>query len=250
MIAGVVHLVELVPAAEFGADRIPQELEHLDALLVADAVGAAHVAREILVDLGIAEILGRGRQIDQCRGHDLLHDLLHPPIGVAREHAIARARLRVRQHRAVDPRRGIERHGVGQRPEQIPPGDDLAQHRLVAAELVAAGGAQRLGDHAHQEIELDRQPRAALELVAGEEARLREEDLQLVEVAVQEHVLPWNERVVEHEDGVVLVEARRQRIVVGRAHHARHHLVGGAAEQLHARRIHRRDEHDREVGYR
>ena len=65
---------------------------------------------------------------------------------------------------------------------------------------------------------------------------------------MQQHVLPGDERVVEHEDRIVLVEARRQRIVVGRAHDARHHLVGGAAEQLHARRVHRRDEHHRQVG--
>src|SRR5262245_33153129 len=31
VVAGVVHLVELVAAAELRADRIPQQLEHLDA---------------------------------------------------------------------------------------------------------------------------------------------------------------------------------------------------------------------------
>ena len=65
---------------------------------------------------------------------------------------------------------------------------------------------------------------------------------------MQQHVFPGNEDIVEHEDRVVLVEARRQRIVERRAHHARRHLVGGAAEQFHARRIHRRDEHHREIG--
>ncbi len=65
---------------------------------------------------------------------------------------------------------------------------------------------------------------------------------------MQQHVLPGDERVVEHEDRIVLVEARRQRIVERRAHDARHHLVGGAAEQLHAGRIHRRDEHHRQIG--
>ena len=65
---------------------------------------------------------------------------------------------------------------------------------------------------------------------------------------MQQHVLPGDERVIEHEDRIVLVEPRRQRIVVGRAHDARLHLVGGAAEQLHAGRVHRRDEHDRQIG--
>ena len=65
---------------------------------------------------------------------------------------------------------------------------------------------------------------------------------------MQQHVFPGDEDIVEHEDRVVLVEARRQRIVERRSHHARRHLVGGAAEQFHARRIHRRDEHHREIG--
>src|SRR5436305_16688 len=38
VVAGVVHLVELVPAAKLRADRVPQELHYLDALLVIDAV--------------------------------------------------------------------------------------------------------------------------------------------------------------------------------------------------------------------
>src|SRR5215469_7911017 len=36
MAAGIIHLVELVARAEFGADRVPQELHDLDALLVVD----------------------------------------------------------------------------------------------------------------------------------------------------------------------------------------------------------------------
>src|SRR5215472_14197798 len=59
VVAGVVALVELVAGTELGADRVPQELHDLDALLVADAVRAAHVAGEVLVDLGVLEILCR-----------------------------------------------------------------------------------------------------------------------------------------------------------------------------------------------
>ena len=59
MVAGVVHLIEFVAAAELGADRVPQELHHLDALLVADAVRATHIFREIFVDVGVLEVLGR-----------------------------------------------------------------------------------------------------------------------------------------------------------------------------------------------
>ena len=47
VVAGVVALVELVASAELGADRIPQELHHLDALLVVDAVASrAHSAQD------------------------------------------------------------------------------------------------------------------------------------------------------------------------------------------------------------
>src|SRR5947207_4813813 len=47
MAAGVIHLVELVPRPELAADRVPQELHDLDALLVVDAVGAADVAGKV-----------------------------------------------------------------------------------------------------------------------------------------------------------------------------------------------------------
>ena len=65
MAAGIVHLVELVAGAELGADGVPQKLHDLDALLVVDAVRAAHIARQIFVDLGILEVARMRRQIDQ-----------------------------------------------------------------------------------------------------------------------------------------------------------------------------------------
>src|SRR5262245_28363549 len=59
VVAGVVAFVELVTAAEFGADRVPEKLHDLDALLVIDAMRAAHIAREVFVDRRILEVLGR-----------------------------------------------------------------------------------------------------------------------------------------------------------------------------------------------
>src|SRR3954447_19619422 len=67
--AGIVHLIELVARAELGADRIPQHLHDLDALLVIDAVGAADVAREILVDVGVLEVAGMRGEVDQTGGN-------------------------------------------------------------------------------------------------------------------------------------------------------------------------------------
>ena len=69
----------------------------------------------------------------------------------------------------------------------------------------------------------------------------------LLEVAVHEHVFPGDEDVVEHEDGVVFVQARRQRVVERAAEHGGAVFVGDAAQQLHARRVGRHDEDRREL---
>src|SRR5262249_37522088 len=98
VVTGVVHLVELVAAAELGADGVPQQLHHLDALFVADAVRTTHVLREILVDVGIFEVLRRRRKINERRGDDFLHDLLDPAVGIAGEDAVARAGVQVGEH--------------------------------------------------------------------------------------------------------------------------------------------------------
>src|SRR2546423_11987926 len=47
---------------------------------------------------------------------------------IAGPDAIARAGFQVGQHRAVDPGRGASGHRVGQRPEQIAPGDRSEEH--------------------------------------------------------------------------------------------------------------------------
>jgi hypothetical protein len=60
---------------------------------------------------------------------------------------------------------------------------------------------------------------------------------------MDDDVLPGNEGVVEDENGVVLVEAGGERIVPGRAGGRGGKLVGGAADQLDARRVHGGDEH-------
>src|SRR5262249_30301380 len=54
--ARVVHLIELMACAEFTADRIPQQLHHLDPRLVVDAARSAHVFLKVFVDLGILEV--------------------------------------------------------------------------------------------------------------------------------------------------------------------------------------------------
>ena len=86
-------------------------------------------------------------------------------------------------------------------------------------------------------------PRAALHGEAVDEARARIELLQALDVAMDEHVLPGDEGVVEHEDGVVLVEAAGQRIVPRRSGRGGRQLVGGPADELDAGRVHGCHEH-------
>ena len=139
-------------------------------------------------------------------------------------------------------------HGVGQRPEQVAPADRLADLGLHAAEGFDAGGARGLVEQPADEIELHGDARAALQREAVDEAGARIERLQPLDVAMDDDVLPGDEGVVEHEDGVVLVEAGGERIVPGRAGGGGGQLVGGAADQLDARRVHRRDEHHHHAG--
>ena len=96
------------------------------------------------------------------------------------------------------------------------------------------------------EVELDREPRAAVHDEARQEAGAREKIVGLLHVAVDEDVLPGHQHLVEDEHRVVLVEPARQRIVEGAAHRGRRHLVGCAADELHARRIGRDHEDDGE----
>ena len=102
---------------------------------------------------------------------------------------------------------GVAGHGIGQRPEQIAPADHLADLRLHAAEGLHPGRARSLTSSPAMKSSFTAKPRAALEGEAVGKARARIELLQPLDVAMDEHVLPGDEGVVEDEDGVVLVEA-------------------------------------------
>ncbi len=77
---------------------------------------------------------------------------------------------------------------------------------------------------------------------ARQEAGARKEIIGLLDVAIDEDVLPGHQHLVHDEHGVVLVDPARQRIVEGRTHHRRLHFVRRAADELHARRIGRHHE--------
>src|SRR6516225_4452388 len=112
--AGIIHLIELVTRAEFAADRVPQELHDLDALLVIDAVRAAHIFGEAAVDFGIFEIADMRRQVDQARGDHLFDDVAHRRIGFRHEQPVGGRAARIGKDGAVDPRHRVAGHGIRQ----------------------------------------------------------------------------------------------------------------------------------------
>ena len=71
------------------------------------------------------------------------------------------------QHRPVHPGRGVARHRLGQAPEQVAVGDDLADADLLAAIVLRAGRLQRLHHQPGDELQLDRQAGAAVEQARG-----------------------------------------------------------------------------------
>ncbi|MCY1227186.1 hypothetical protein D9M72_394480 [compost metagenome] len=235
-------------SAELRAGRVPEQFHDLDALDVPHIVRAADILRQVAVDLGIAEVTHGGRQVDQPRGNHLADRLDDTRIGLRHEGSIGKRGFQIGKHGAVGPRNGIVGHGIGEAPEHVAERDHLAECCLIAAEGVAAGGAQRLGKQACQEVEFHGETGAALEAVAVHEAGSRVEGEDLGGIAQDQDVLPRHEDVVEHQDRIVLVEARRQRIVEGMADGVGCLLVGDAAEHLDPGRVHRNDEHHRERG--
>ena len=244
--AGVVALVELVPPAELRSDRIPQELHELHAIDGFDAARAAQILVEERAQLRRPEIDGVGIQVNEPAREDGLRQLLDARVGDGREHAIRLAVFRVGQHGIAGPGDGRARHGVAEAPEQVAPRDRLADRGLHVAALRRADHVDGLEQQSRDEVELHREPRAALEHRARMETRVREERVGPLDVLVDEHVLPRHENLVEDEDRVVLVEAATERVVERAPHDLRGHRVGRPADELHARRVHGDHEGQRE----
>src|SRR5262245_4390693 len=123
--------------------------------------------------------------------------------------------LRLRYDRG--PRAGLridaERRSQG--PDQVAPADYVAERHLHTTKVVRAVGRNAFGEQPRHEIQLDAEPRARLQVVTAEEAGVAVKGVRLLDIAVDENVLPRDERVVEEQDRVVLVEAARQRMIEG-----------------------------------
>ncbi len=89
------------------------------------------------------------------------------------------------------------------------PGDDLADIGFDPAEPDRPSGFGRLDHEAGDEVELDREPGAAMQLKARHKPAAREEAVGLFHVAEDEDVLPGDKDLVHDEDRVVLVEPAR-----------------------------------------
>ena len=92
------------------------------------------------------------------------------------------------------------RHRIGQAPEQVAPRQHLAHLGLHAAEILGAGGFHAFEQQAGDEIELDRQPRAAVEHESRQKAGAREKVIDFVDISVGEDVLPRHKNLVEDDD--------------------------------------------------
>jgi hypothetical protein len=73
---------------------------------------------------------------------------------------------------------------------------------------------------------------------ALEKTGLRAELLYLAEAAVDEHVLPRDQHLIQDENGVVLVQPRGQRVIEWAAHRRGHGRIRWPADQLHPGRVH------------
>src|SRR5215471_19722289 len=75
-----------------------------------------------------------------------------------------------------------------------------------------------------------------------QEAYLREQSGPFFDVLIDKDVFPWNQSLVEDDNGIVLIQTTRQRIIKGTAHHLSSHGIRRATEHLHPRGTHGGDE--------
>src|SRR5580700_8614138 len=189
-----------MPARELGADGIPEQLHHLDPLDRLAAAGAAQELIQVRADLVVLEVLGARVDVDEPAGDVLQDDLPDPRVADLHEPAVRHAVLGIGQHRAVLPGDRVTGGGIRQAPEEIAPGQDLAETDLNAAELLGAGDFDRLGEQPGDEFQLHRQAGASVEGKALEETGLLAELLRLAKAAVNEYVLPRDESLIQDQN--------------------------------------------------
>src|ERR1700689_5800728 len=147
-----------MPARELGADAVPQQLHQLDPVDRVAAARAAQVLVEVRPYLVVPEVLGARVDVDEPAGYVLQDDLPDPRIADLHEPAVCHPVLGIGQYGAVLPGDRVPRGGIRQRPEEVAPGEDLAEAGLHATEVLRAGDFYRLGEQAGNEFGLTAQP--------------------------------------------------------------------------------------------
>src|SRR6516165_8327416 len=170
VIPAVVALIERVAAPEFGANGIPQKLQHLYAIHSIVAVGAAKIFVKVSADVGIPKVADVGVQVDEGAAEILLDDFLDARVSDGHEPTIRKRAVCVRQNGIADPWVWIVGHRIRQRPHHVAPSEDLPQAGLHAPEALRPCDIQRFQKQSGEKIKLDRKPRAAVEHGAREEA--------------------------------------------------------------------------------
>jgi len=107
--------------------------------------------------------------------------------------------------RAVGPRIGRIDHRVGESPKDIAPREDLADLHLRRSRINRSGRFTCLENQSGEEVQLHCQPRTAVQREARDKAGERKKTVRLLEVAIDEQVLPRHQHLVHDEDGVVLI---------------------------------------------
>src|SRR6266850_228116 len=124
---------------------------------------------------------------------------------LVRKQSQSRGVFRLRDDGVTWPWLGVHAERGGQRPDQVAPADHLAKSHLHATEVVRAVGGDALGEQAGHEVELDAESRAGLQVVAAEEAGGTVKRVRLLDIAVDENVLPRNEGIIEKQHRVIFV---------------------------------------------
>src|SRR5262249_6090966 len=83
---------------------------------------------------------------------------------------------------------------------------------------------------------------AAMEHRARDKSSLRKEVVGGVNIAIDEDIFPGDKGVLQHKNGVILIEPAGERIVKWGTHHRSGVLIRGARDELDARGIHRHKE--------
>src|SRR5882724_8224649 len=104
--------------------------------------------------------------------------------------------MRIWQYCAIVPLHRVTCGGIGERPEQVPPCEYLAQSRLHASEVLGARNLKGLCKQTGDELYFHCKARAAMEARALEEPGALAEEFDLAKASVDKDVFPRYEHLV------------------------------------------------------